>query len=245
MRNEIKEEIQAIAASLAGIGNENSYRVPDNYFEDLADEIISKIQLPYTQTPLRSPAPAYFEGLAGTILNKIKSNGTIVEEDSDADKELMELSPLLARVRKVNVYTVPAYYFTNFKVAIPAAEEKVKVLAMRQSLRWIQYAAAAAIAGIIAIGGIALFRSSGTDGSTQAAFTTNYTSSLSSLSDDAITNYLKDSPADIDITPSVYDDSKINTGNLTEQLLHDISDADIQEYLKENQQAGEKDIKGI
>src|SRR4051794_31802827 len=127
MRNDIRDELREVAPALANIGNENCYRVPDDYFEDFAAEVISKIQLPTTQLPLTPPAPTYFDGLAGAIMNKIKSNGTIVEAENDVTKELMELSPFVAGIKKVNVYTVPAHYFANFKVAIPAAEQKTKV----------------------------------------------------------------------------------------------------------------------
>ena len=49
----------------------------------------------------------------------------------------------------------------------------------------------------------------------------------------------------LDITPAIFDDNKINVGSLAEQLLNDIPDSAIQEYLQENQEPGEKDIKGI
>src|SRR3954453_2570300 len=126
MKTEIKNELKEIAASLAQIGNENCYRVPEGYFEGFAEEVMSKLHLPFTQLPYTPPAPNYFEGLAGTILSKIKSNGTIVEADNEVAMELKTLSPLLASVKKVNVYTVPANYFANFRVAIPATKKKAK-----------------------------------------------------------------------------------------------------------------------
>jgi hypothetical protein len=240
MRNDIREELEGIANSIAGIGNENCYRVPDNYFEYFAAEVMSKIQLPSTQLPLTPPTPAYFEGLTGNILNKIKSNGIIVEAQNEVTEELTAISPLVAGIKKENVYTVPAHYFANFKVAIPAAE-KTKVVAMRPPVRWLRYAAAAAVIGILAISGMFLFKNNHTTGSD----TFTYTAPLASVSDAAITSYLKDSPADMDITAPAYDDSNINAGSLAEQLLNDIPDSAIQEYLQENQTPGEKDIKGI
>lgn len=245
MRNEIRNELKEIAVSLADIGNANCYRVPENYFEDFASEVMSKIQLPFTQMPFTPPAPAYFEGLAGAIMDKIKSNGTIVEANSEVDKELMAISPLVAGIKKVNVYTAPPHYFANFKVAIPAAR-KATVVAMRPAVRWMRYAVAAAVVGAVAISGMFLFKNDSiTNSDARVTYTKDYTAPLSSVSDNAIASYLKNSPAEMDITPSVYDDSKINAGSLAEQLLQDVSDSDIQEYLQENQQPGEKDIKGI
>ena len=118
MRNDIIDELREIAPALASIGNGNCYRVPDGYFEDFAADVMSKIQLPSTQLPLTPPAPTYFEGLAGTIMNKIKSNGIIVEAENDVTRELMDISPFVAGIKKVNVYTVPAHYFANFKVEL-------------------------------------------------------------------------------------------------------------------------------
>src|SRR4051812_12196226 len=110
MNTEIRDELKEIAALLPNIENGNCYRVPDNYFEGFADEVMSKIHLPSTQLPYTTPAPTYFEGLAGTILNRIKSGGTIVEENNEVTRELTALSPLVASIKKVNVYTVPANY---------------------------------------------------------------------------------------------------------------------------------------
>src|SRR5689334_17159828 len=125
MKTEIINELKEIAASLAHIGNENCYSVPDNYFEDFASEVLSKIHLPLTRLPFTAPTPAYFEGLAGTILNKIKdSSGIIVEANNEVTRELKVLSPLVASIKKENVYTVPADYFANFKVVIPAIGKK-------------------------------------------------------------------------------------------------------------------------
>ena len=247
MKTEIRDELKDVAATLASIGNANCYCVPDRYFEDFADEVVSKIQLPSTQLPYAAPAPAYFEGLAGTILSKIKSNGTIVEEDSDVSSELTALSPLVAGIKKENVYTVPADYFANFKVAIPAAAPKAKVVTLHP-VHWMRYAAAAAVIGIVAIGGVFFLKyDKATSGNPLTTITADYDKPLSSVSDDAIANYLNQSPEEMDITPSSveYDDSKINPGDLAAQLLNDVSDSDIQEYLRENEPIGEKDIKGI
>ena len=248
MKTEIRNELKEIAASLAQMGNENCYRVPDGYFEGFADEVMNKIHLPFTQLPYTAPTPSYFEGLAGTILNKIKSSGTIVEADNEVTTELKVLSPLLASIKKENVYSVPADYFANFRVGIPAIDKTAQVIPLHRSrpIRWMRFAAAAVIVGIIAIGGIFLLKNNDTGGNDFASSIANtFSKPLSTISDDAIISYLKQSPADLDVTPAIFDDNKINVGSLEEQLLNDIPDSTIQEYLQENQEPGEKDIKGI
>jgi hypothetical protein len=244
MRNEIRNELEEIAPVVAAVGNDNCYRVPENYFEFVANEIMSKIQLPSTQTPFTAPTPVYFEGLADSILKKIKSNGTIVEADNEVASELAALSPLVAGIEKVNTYSVPDDYFANFKVAIPAAAQPAKVIPMHQPVRWMRYAAAAVVVGVIAISSVFLFNADRTDTAGQIS-RIDYNRPLSSISDEAIANYIKESPAQLDMMPAAFDDSNLNAGSLVEQLLKNVSDSDIQDYLKENQQSGEKDIKGI
>jgi len=179
-------------------------------------------------------------------LNKIKSSGTIVETDSEVTMELKTLSPLLASIKKENVYTVPADYFANFRVATPATDKTGQVLALQRSpIRWMRYAAAAVVVGIIAIGGIFLLKNNTGGNDYTSTIANTFSKPLSTISDDAIISYLKQSPADLDVTPAIFDDNKINVGSLEKQLLNDIPDSTIQEYLQENQEPGEKDIKGI
>ena len=245
MKTEIRNELREIAASLTNIGNANCYRVPDNYFEGFADEVLSKIHLPITQLPYAAPAPTYFEELADSVLNKIKGNGTIIEADNEVTKELTAISPFIASIKRVNVYTVPANYFATFKVAVPVREIKAQLVPMHRSpARWMRYTAAAAIVGIVALGGVFLLRNN--DISNHGSSTVvNYKKPLSTISDDVIANYLNQSPAQLDVVPTTYDDSQINAGNLAEQLLNDIPDSAIQDYLQENKQPGDEDIKGI
>jgi hypothetical protein len=159
--------------------------------------------------------------------------------------ELKTLSPLLASIKKENVYTVPADYFANFRVATPATDKTGQVLALQRSpIRWMRYAAAAVVVGIIAIGGIFLLKNNTGNGYTSTIANT-FSKPLSTISDDAIVSYLKQSPADLDVTPATFDDNKINIGSFAEQLLNDIPDSTIQEYLQENNEPGDKDIKGI
>ena len=65
------------------------------------------------------------------------------------------------------------------------------------------------------------------------AVSKNYGTPLSKLSNDAIASYLQTEPEDIDVLPPLYDNSKQNTISLTQDLLNNVSDNDIQQYLKE------------
>jgi hypothetical protein len=69
--------------------------------------------LPETQTPYTVP-DGYFDGLAQSILSKIKDNSII----STAD-ELNAMSPLLASISRKMPYSVPENYFTSLTENLP------------------------------------------------------------------------------------------------------------------------------
>lgn len=82
--------------------------------------------LPLTNSPSFFVPEGYFEGLAGSILAKVKRL-----ETSGAQTELTELSPLLAGLSKAMPYGVPSSYFDDNlqNVSAIGAEEVSPVLA--------------------------------------------------------------------------------------------------------------------
>ena len=137
MRDEIKREITEISAVVAAIGNNTFYKAPAGYFTDLADEILSKIQLPPTQMPFIEPEPFYFENLAATILANIKLKENAVPA-SEAARELRELSPLLAGIGKTNVYTVPEDYFSSLPINTAAITRPAKPIQLHKPVKWVE-----------------------------------------------------------------------------------------------------------
>jgi len=69
--------------------------------------------LPETQTPYTVP-DGYFDGLAQSILSKIKDNSIV----SIAD-ELNAISPFLASISREMPYSVPENYFTSISEDLP------------------------------------------------------------------------------------------------------------------------------
>ena len=74
--------------------------------------------LPVVNSPSFSVSEGYFEGLAESVLAKLKEI-----EESTTQAELSELSPLLAGLTKATPYSVPSSYF----------EENLQGLPFRQS----------------------------------------------------------------------------------------------------------------
>lgn len=101
------------------------------------------------QQPIASPyqvPPGYFDGLPERILLRIKA-----EQAYSPKEELELLSPLLGSIGKRTPFTVPAGYFDNLQPQTGAApSESAKVIRPFFSKKILRYAAAAAMAGIIA-----------------------------------------------------------------------------------------------
>src|SRR5690242_12218735 len=114
-RIDILNELRELSPTVAGIEATNPYKVPDGYFEGLAENILQLIKAdgkevsPVLRDANNNPYSVprgYFENLADTILNRIKA------ESSDTAKEELEiLSPMLSKIGKKTPFSTPAGYF--------------------------------------------------------------------------------------------------------------------------------------
>ena len=221
---------------LQSIRHINTYKAPAQYFDTLSDDILGKVDMPLAAAmPLSAPPSHYFDSLADTILQKIKSAA-----NNEVQQELEEIDALLAGIPKTNPYAVPQGYFESFRVPLASKEEKAPVIQMsRRPARWITYAAAAVITGIVATG---IVKFAGNDDAVSSA---KYTAALSKVSDSDLADYLDNSANDIDVVPASNTGSTISSTGLYQQLLNNVSDNDIQQYLNENNDSNEKISTGI
>ncbi len=222
----IKNELTEISPLIAAIDNINLYSVPDNYFNHLPEAIlhrknthplISNIEFPY-EVPVD-----YFNNLSGNILQAIKAN--------EIQEELQTVSPLLATIGNKNHYSVPPDYFNQ--LVVPVNKEKAKVVAISQR-NWMKYAAAAVLAGAMALGGIWYANQR----NNQIGHL-NVNESISKLSDNEIMDYLNTHDASYEINASQHEDKDI------QQSLDSMSEDEIQNYLQTNHEPGETVLKGI
>jgi hypothetical protein len=173
-RNTILNELADLGSALANHDPQNIYAVPAGYFENLADQILNRIkaleandakeELSYLspflsniskEVPYTIPA-SFFQDLSEDVLKKISEH-----EDHQTSKEEIEtLSPLLSSLKNKNPYSTPAGYFENLKTGVEKKETKVISITKR---KWYRLAVAAAVIGIIAISGLAIFRSKQVD----------------------------------------------------------------------------------
>lgn len=152
-RTEIFEELHSLSPAVAEISNLNVFTVPEGYFDSLPGEILSGVILERLElkdrATVQNDVPAhYFDGLAANIMGRIKAE----EANAAPMAETYAISPIVAQIGNENIFTVPPAYFENVgDYILDSIPKPAEVVAMR-SRSWIKYAAAASVAGIMAIG---------------------------------------------------------------------------------------------
>lgn len=173
-RNTILNELADLGSDLKNHNPQNIYAVPVGYFEGLADQILNRIkaltasdakdELRYLspllsnvskETPYSVPA-GFFQNLSEDVLKKINEH----EDYQTSDEEIEALSPLLSSLKNNNPYSTPAGYFEKLETGVGKKETKVISISRR---RWYRLAVAAVVIGIVAISGLAIFRSKQVD----------------------------------------------------------------------------------
>ena len=173
-RNIILNELKELRSSLGSYSPQNSYTVPNGYFERLPTQILNRIkaleatdakdELKYLSPLLSSVSkempyavPAgFFQNLSEDILKNISDH----EDYQTSEEEIGSLSPLLSSLKNKNPYSVPAGYFEALERKVE--KKKIKVISIT-SRRWYRLAVAAVVIGIVAISGLVIFRSNQVD----------------------------------------------------------------------------------
>ncbi|OLY91325.1 hypothetical protein SAMN05444008_12727 [Cnuella takakiae] len=155
-RNDIQRELELQNSSLPFDVHMPVFDLPQGYFENFAAEVLARIKGTTAAT-----AAEEMEGLSPLLAGLSKktpyslpadyftqnlASGTLREEDS---------IPGWAAEGRQNPYSVPAGYFSQVSEQVWKAvkPQPAKVISMG-SRRWMQYAAAAVLAGALVLGGI-------------------------------------------------------------------------------------------
>lgn len=106
------------------------YEVPQGYFENLPEAILTRVQtgeaspvLPASKQNPYSVPTGYFENLADTLLNRVKA-----ENASSAIEEIESLSPVLSKLNKTNPYTLPTGYFEELATNITDGAKAIELV---------------------------------------------------------------------------------------------------------------------
>ncbi len=238
-RETIINELMEISPAIANISRSNVFSVPPSYFNNLAQEVLARIQVEdisfgVKDAPFSVPA-GYFDGLAGSILNKINQ-----QKEQSVSEELEELAPLLNSISKAPVYQVPEGYFESLELTIPLKLDKpsARVFSLGKIGRTLQYAVAASVAGILMFGAY-MYTSQNTEGddmviSYDSALNMNVTAELAETNEQEIAAYLNEVPGvgyNVTTTPT---SDEINV----DEYLETASDDEIKDYLNEYQETG-------
>ena len=228
------------------------YACPENYFEDLSQNILNKVRVQSFSSIMPYSVPEkYFENLAGILLDKLSLpvintskriyylpqdyfNGLAenilqkVKEKNTVDQELATLSPLLSSIPKSNVYTVPENYFSKQIFPRPEiSKQPAKIISITSKRKWYAYASAACVAAVILF--VGYFYNSNKSSSTEKQFADiNVQKAISQLSDSSIDYYLQNDNAVF--TNQNPDDQELNV----QTLLENTSDEEIENYLIQN-----------
>ncbi|MBS1566473.1 MAG: hypothetical protein JST39_18965 [Bacteroidetes bacterium] len=226
--------------ALAHIAKTPVYEVPAGYFDTLADTILNRIRASAAATPAdelahlspllsglgrKSPfsmPEGYFNELSENVVSGVQAIEFVNEE-------LENLSPLMASLKTINVYEAPAGYFEQLsgKLLSKVQKEPAKIVSISFRKRVMQYAAAAVIAGAIAVAGYVGFKGKTT------ADTGVDPKALAKVSDNEIESFLTDNTIALADAGTIVTNTSINESD-AKDLLANVSDDELQSYLEEH-----------
>ncbi len=217
----ILQELQEVAPALITCMGQATYTIPPDYFNQLPFEIMAEIQLQAFKQenniqPFTIPN-SYFDGLSQDILSKIKSQNS---NNIAVFNELETITPLLNSIDKQPPNVIPDQYFTEIEINTTS-----KIIPFRRVIRFVNYAAAAMIVGILSVGTVQYLKT--------IPNTTNFEKEIAKTSADEIHQYLESQP---NIEFSVV--SPLIEVPETTNYLEAASEEEIQHYLQQNDNTG-------
>jgi hypothetical protein len=220
------------------------YSTPAGYFNDLPEQILKRIKASESdnaadelaslspllskiskEVPYAVPA-GYFDTLEKKLAQIITG-----DKDQTAPEELDSIAPLLSGLKNKTTYTVPTGYFENLQPAI-AKENKIretKVISIT-SRKWFRYAAAALVIGFVATIGLLLLNKPKILDPTEKSFAW-VQKNMKKVSTDEINEFVELASA------GATDIAKTETKDEINNLLKDVSDKEIQDFLNDTQAA--------
>lgn len=246
-KKDIIQELNGLNSSLDGTISQPVYAVPEGYFDGFAAQVLNRIKainaanaseelvylspalsklskkLPYT-------APqGYFDGLADSLLNNVNTQ----EDFQTVDEELESLSPLLSSIGKKIPFSIPQGYFENFRVDVASGEkQQAKVIQMHAGAggrKWLRYAAAAVVVGIIAVGAMLFIRPAKTvDVSNTHAWVEQNMKKVSTTDINSFIQQTNETNVQEQVIAAV-------KNNDVKEMMKDISEKDIQDFLSDTE----------
>ena len=238
------EKADFLSTLATDLSKQTPYATPAGYFNDLPEQILKRVKASESDnaadelaslSPLLSKISkqvpyALPEGYFETLEKKLAITIT-GDKDQTATEELESISPLLSGLKKKTTYSVPEGYFENLQPAIdkenPIRETKVISITSR---KWFRYAAAALVIGFVATIGLLLLNKPNAIDPTEKSFAW-VQKNMKKVSTDDINEFVELASA------GTTDVSKTGAKVEINNLLKDVSDKEIQDFLNDTQVA--------
>lgn len=241
-RNHILTELNDLGSTLADYSHQNTYTVPDGYFDELSNKILCRIKALETsdaaeELQLLSPLltqireipysvpVGYFDGLEEKLMHAIREHA----DYQTSSEELASLSPMLSSISKKTPYTLPAGYFESLVNNGMRKEDKeeVKVILITRQ-KWFRLAAAAVLFAFIVLSGwIILFSKKVDPVKNPEAWVAKNTKKISS---EEINSFINLTDEEL-IEKNSADNNSANEE--IRELMKDVPDNEIQIFLNE------------
>jgi hypothetical protein len=241
-KDNILQELRDLHSSLVNAASQNIYQVPAGYFDGLAEQVLRRIkaleavnaaeELNHLSPLLNSiskkmpySVPSnFFDGLAESI------TGSVINEHQTPAEELETLSPLLSGLKKEMPYSVPMGYFETINTTT-VIQPPAKVISITKQ-SWFRYAAAAVVTGFIIMAGFLVFNKQGNIDPKEKSFAW-VEKSLNKVSTDDIDKFVELADEEAPVIASADASNEIKDKNEIKELIKDVSDKDLQDFLDE------------
>jgi hypothetical protein len=190
----------------------NVYSVPDGYFENLAAEVLKKIQAK-DEIAMLSP-----------LLSSISRQMPYSVPD--------DYSSLLEGLKKKETYKVPEGYFKNLLPldVVRRSESETKVISIARR-GWFRVAAAAAVVGVITLAGLLFFGNKKETVREPLAKFTNDVKKMNEVQKEDMIDF-------IDAGMTGKESAKVTTDNKSkdvEQLLQDVPEQELKDFVQQTE----------
>lgn len=253
--NNILQELSGLESTLANVAPQNVYKVPDGYFEGLANQVLNRIKAMeagnaseelaclspmlngISRQMLYTVPTGYFEGLEDKLMQSVRESG----DYQTAKEELEIISPLLSGLSKQMPYSIPVGYFENLHEEVSAKtniKSEAKVVSIT-SRKWFRYAAAAVITGVIVLAGLMYFNKQNDPVKSFAKFENKLNTEIKKTSDKELTEFVQQFT---DAGLSSEEKVQINPKEEVKDLLKDVPDNELKEFLEDTADPETNDI---
>ncbi|WEK36420.1 MAG: hypothetical protein P0Y53_02815 [Candidatus Pseudobacter hemicellulosilyticus] len=251
-RNEILNELQPLSPMLAAAPRNLPYQAPDGYFGQLPELLLQRVRALEAdtaadeltalspllaglskKTPLSLPED-YFSGLTEQAMAGVQALDVVQSALEQEPVTEDTLPPLLAGLHTRPLYTVPTGYFEAFpermlqqlRTAGPQSTP-ARVVSMGGVRKWMRYAAAAVVVGILGLSAWWFLRPA----DAPAPGNTAMAAAVEKVSDDELLQYLdgESNSALLSYENGAGSDEISSTD--MQDLLADVSDEELQQYL--------------